>query len=179
MKIKKLLKNLDGIIAGITLSVTAVVTIINVILRYVFSFGIPWAQEVTVTCFSWSVMLGMSYAYKHNMHWGIDFLVTKLPEKARWFVYVTIYTILLIGCSILTYFGIQISINGWFKVTAYFQMPYTYKYLSAAMGFFLMCVYSLQYLYLAFYKKKVFNHIIIQGGEGLAGSIEEMEKRED
>jgi len=164
----RLLKELDGIVACIALSVTIIVTIVNIIVRYAFKFSLPWSQEVAVTCFSWMVMLGMSYAYKYNMHYGVDFIIVKTPDKVRRLVYILIYSILMIGSSILTYYSILISIKGWFKVTAYLQMPYTYKYISAAIGFMLMSVYSLTYLYLALFKKETFNDIVTQGGSGLA-----------
>ncbi|WP_062270279.1 TRAP transporter small permease [Endozoicomonas arenosclerae] len=78
-----LFKNLEEILASAAISVTVLVVIINVILRYGFGFVVPWSEELSVICFVWAVYLGISSCYKHKLHMGVDVIVAMLPERAK------------------------------------------------------------------------------------------------
>ncbi|CDU03311.1 Tripartite ATP-independent periplasmic transporter DctQ component [Vibrio coralliirubri] len=78
-----LLKNIEEILASIAISITVLVVIVNVFLRYGFGFVVPWSEELSVICFIWAVYLGISSCYKHKLHMGVDVVVAMLPEKAK------------------------------------------------------------------------------------------------
>lgn len=59
------------------------VAIAQVVLRYVFHAGLPWAEEVAVWCFCWAVFLGMGVATGRNSHIAIDALPRALPPRYR------------------------------------------------------------------------------------------------
>ena len=65
------------------LGAMTLITFANVIARMMNS-NILWALEATVFLFAWLVLIGASYAVKHNFHIGIDVLVQLLaPSKRR------------------------------------------------------------------------------------------------
>ncbi len=74
-------KNLEEILASIAISITVILVIANVVLRYGFGFIMPWAQELAVLCFIWAVYLGISSCYKHNLHMGVDAILSILPKS--------------------------------------------------------------------------------------------------
>lgn len=74
-------KNLEEILASIAISITVILVIANVVLRYGFGFIMPWAQELAVLCFIWAVYLGISSCYKHNLHMGVDAILSVLPTN--------------------------------------------------------------------------------------------------
>ena len=78
-----LLKNIEEILASIAISITVLVVIVNVVLRYGFGFVVPWSEELSVICFIWAVYLGISSCYKHKLHMGVDVVVAMLPKKAK------------------------------------------------------------------------------------------------
>ncbi|WP_261816034.1 TRAP transporter small permease [Vibrio gallicus] len=78
-----LLKNIEEILASIAISITVLVVIVNVVLRYGFGFVVPWSEELSVICFIWAVYLGVSSCYKHKLHMGVDVVIAMLPEKAK------------------------------------------------------------------------------------------------
>jgi TRAP-type C4-dicarboxylate transport system permease small subunit len=78
-----LVKNIEEILASIAISITILIVITNVILRYGFGFVVPWSEELAVICFIWSVYLGISSCYKHRLHMGVDVIIAFLPEKAK------------------------------------------------------------------------------------------------
>lgn len=59
------------------------VAITQVILRYVFHAGLPWAEEVAVWCFCWAIFLGMGLATGRNAHISIDTLPNALGPRAK------------------------------------------------------------------------------------------------
>ncbi|EAS41293.1 TRAP transporter small permease [Photobacterium profundum] len=78
-----ILKNIEEILASIAISITVLVVIINVILRYGFGFVVPWSEELSVICFIWAVYFGISSCYKHKLHMGVDVVVSLLPQAAK------------------------------------------------------------------------------------------------
>ncbi|MGF1858301.1 TRAP transporter small permease [Photobacterium profundum] len=70
-------------LASIAISITVLVVIINVILRYGFGFVVPWSEELSVICFIWAVYFGISSCYKHKLHMGVDVVVSLLPQAAK------------------------------------------------------------------------------------------------
>ncbi|MGR5064725.1 TRAP transporter small permease [Photobacterium sp. DNB22_13_2] len=78
-----LIRNLEEILASIAISITVLVVIVNVVLRYGFGFVVPWSEELSVVCFIWAVYLGISSCYKHKLHMGVDVVVALLPHKAK------------------------------------------------------------------------------------------------
>ena len=55
----------------------------NVVLRYVFDFGLSWVLETVQYLFAWVVLVGAAYGVKTGVHLGIDILVIKLPPPLR------------------------------------------------------------------------------------------------
>ncbi|WEM45829.1 TRAP transporter small permease (plasmid) [Photobacterium sp. DA100] len=78
-----LIRNIEEILASIAISITVLVVIVNVVLRYGFVFVVPWSEELSVVCFIWAVYLGISSCYKHKLHMGVDVVVALLPPKAK------------------------------------------------------------------------------------------------
>ncbi|MCQ1056891.1 TRAP transporter small permease [Photobacterium sp. ZSDE20] len=78
-----LIRNLEEILASIAISITVLVVIVNVVLRYGFGFVVPWSEELSVVCFIWAVYLGISSCYKHKLHMGVDVVVALLPRQAK------------------------------------------------------------------------------------------------
>ena len=58
----------------------------------------------------------------------------------------------------------MISSQGFLKVSAYFRIPYFYKYISVAIGFSFMIVHTLRYLFLSVRAPLDFFNRIAQGG---------------
>ncbi len=64
------------------LGAMTLITFANVIARMMNS-NILWALEATVFLFAWLVLIGASYAVKHNFHIGIDVVVQLLAPSMR------------------------------------------------------------------------------------------------
>ena len=69
------------LLAGMTLLV-----FVEVVLRFGFSTGLMWAQELTLLLSAWMVLFGASYGVKVGSHIGVDAVVKILPPGVRRFV---------------------------------------------------------------------------------------------
>ena len=162
----------EDTLTALFLSVVVIITVTNVAARYIFRAALPWAQEISGFFWTWTIMLGMSVGYRRNLHYGVDFLTTKLPKKHAIRLKQAVYFLMLLTCCCMLYLSVIISSQGFLKVSAYFKIPYFYKYISAVIGFALMIVHTLRYLALSFKAPEDFFARIAQGG--LPGLDEEI-----
>ncbi len=68
---------------------------LNVVLRFVFSTGFVWSEEVTRLCFIYLVYLGTIGAFRDNQHLGVDTLIDRVPEKAQKVLYTLVQLIIM------------------------------------------------------------------------------------
>lgn len=80
---KIIFDNFEEIVASALFVVTLALVIVNVILRYVFRTGLPWAEEAATSCFVWTAFIGSAACYKQRAHVGVDILVNKMPLKIQ------------------------------------------------------------------------------------------------
>ncbi|UGA56606.1 TRAP transporter small permease [Vibrio sp. VB16] len=119
----RFITNIEEILASIAISITVLMVIINVFLRYGFGFVVPWSEELSVICFIWAVYFGISSCYKHKLHMGVDVIMTLLPDSAKRPFRLVIACFLLILNVILAYLSFDYTMLST-KVTPVMGMSY-------------------------------------------------------
>ena len=145
--LKQIFSNFDLILSGFFLCITVLVVIVNVALRYLFHGGIFWAEEVATTSFIWSVFIGSAAAYRYKMHIGIDLVSRFGPARWRSFVAVMIDVMMLVINGYIVYLSIIFTNANKLKRTPVLDIPALYVNLALTVGFSLMVLYALGYLY--------------------------------
>lgn len=145
--IKKILQDYEVIISGIFLSVTVLVVIINVILRYLFQGGLFWVEEVATTCFIWSVFIGAAAAYKYKMHIGIDLITKLFPEKGRELISIFINLLMVVINGYICYLSTLFISQNSLKRTPVLDVPAIYINLAITVGFGLITLHAIQFLF--------------------------------
>lgn len=79
---------------------------VNVVLRYGFSTGFAWSEEITRLCFIYLVYLGAIGAMRDNQHLIIDSILTRIQPAAQKAVF------LLVQVGIIWVMGI-LSMGSW------------------------------------------------------------------
>lgn len=92
----------EGLIALI-LGVMAVLTFVQVILRYVFNTGLIWQLEANFYLFSWLVMIGISYCVRVRAHIGVDAAVRLLPSGPRRAIGIIVLLLALLYTVLMMY----------------------------------------------------------------------------
>lgn len=77
-----LLSVTTSVIIGFSV-VMVVVTLAQVIFRYVISAPLPWSEELARYCFVWIVFLGGAIGLDRGIHLGVDILVNMFPDRFR------------------------------------------------------------------------------------------------
>ena len=77
------------LLAGAKLSIIVIsvvmvlVTLAQVVFRYVIAAPLPWSEELARYCFVWIVFLGGAVGLARGIHLGVDLFVNLLPPRAR------------------------------------------------------------------------------------------------
>ncbi len=139
------IKNLEEILASIAISITVILVIINVFLRYGFGFIMPWGQELAVLCFIWAVYLGISSCYKHNLHMGVDVILTMLP-KGGLVPFKIVISLFLLGLNgVLAYLSYEYTMLS-NKTTPVMGVSYFWVNIVLVLSFGLMAFHTVRFI---------------------------------
>ncbi len=86
--LKKIIDCWDQIekaIAAVAICVAFLLTFMEVIARFVFSYSFYWAKEYIIFMVIWSTLLGSSQVLKKSQHIRLSVFVDLLPKKGRWY----------------------------------------------------------------------------------------------
>lgn len=88
LNLNLLFRSIEALMAFF-LAVMIVLVFTNVVLRYVFSTGFEWSEEIARLCFIYLVYLGAIGAMRENQHLIIDSVLSRTPDiwqKAIYFL---------------------------------------------------------------------------------------------
>ena len=144
-KIKKpliwVIRNWEEIVCAVAMAAMLVVCCAYVLARYIFTYSIIWGQEFCTICLVYVTFVGSAAAYKRNQHYGMDFIVSHLPENVH-FVIKMIINFILIGLfAVLTVFSWQYTAAAR-KTLPISMIHYKYIDFAAVLGFASMTIYS-------------------------------------
>lgn len=102
-----------GMIAAWTSFALVLVMATNVLLRYLFSTGSVWAQELEWHLLVPISLLGMSYALRHGEHVRVDIFFSKYPERTKVLFEIATALISFIVCIIVIRLSIPYVLQSW------------------------------------------------------------------
>ena len=159
-KLKKRLlwvvKNIEELISGTTLTVMVVITTINVFCRSLLRSPIQWAEELAIICLVWSTFTGAAVCYKRRAHLGIDFVIDRFPYRIRRVMRQILCLVLLLFFCFMTVLSLIFALRAE-KTTAYFHLNYAFLYISVTIGFLSMSIYSVIFLIMSFVRPKEYD----------------------
>ncbi|MDR1932555.1 MAG: TRAP transporter small permease [Spirochaetales bacterium] len=112
----RLLENL----ATIFMSVMVLGVFLQVVLRNVFSYGLPWTDEIATLMMVWFGFLGISIGVLERIHMSIEVFTMKFSEKAKDIIIRGGYVLIAFFGCLMVWYGIQI-----IQVTKNSTMPAT------------------------------------------------------
>ncbi|MBB4265457.1 TRAP transporter small permease [Roseospira visakhapatnamensis] len=136
-------RGLDGLAAMlvvVTLSAMFVALLVNVILRYVFSTGIPWAYEIHSILFPWLVAGGAVMAAVRGRNIAVTAIVRLLPELGRRIVALAVHVIIVVTAIAVIDTSFPIVMASRFSILAETRIPQIYGYASLLFGFALVAL---------------------------------------
>lgn len=154
MNNRKILANLDLIIAAIAFVVLVVVTFGGVIMRYILGNPLIWSEEVQLWCFLWMTFFGAGAAFRYGSHVAVEIIYERLSESLKKKVTIINY---IITMAILAYvcvlggdlLALMLKIG---KTTSILRVPYWFINAVIPLGAVIMMV---SVTYATFFKKEV------------------------
>lgn len=96
------------IAAWLTLA-TVLICAVVVVMRYAFSAGFIWLQELFVWTYAGVFMLGAGYTLLHNGHVRVDIFYARAGPRVR---------------AVVDLFGVFVFLLPWIVLTAWMSVPY-------------------------------------------------------
>lgn len=125
---------LTSVIARLMLIGVAAMLVVQVALRFGFSYSLPWPEEASRYMMIWVVMLAGSLLVKDNQLVRVDFLDYLWPES--WLVYRNaIIRIVMAGLFVtLAYQGFEQAMFSSNRTTTALQVSWFWPYLAVPVG---------------------------------------------
>lgn len=126
--------------------VMTLTVIVQVFLRYVFSFSLSWSEEVARYLMIWVAFLGGSLALQKGLHIGVELFLVRVSSRTRRWVSILSKMFILIFLIYLTIGGIKITwaVRDQSSPALLFSMAYAY--LSVPVGGFFMALQTIHSL---------------------------------
>lgn len=125
----------EDIVCGVALIIIICVAAAQLVLRYFFSSGLLWGDEVNQALIVAMGMMGCAKAIRTNGHTELTVL-TKKPKslQVRIAIRAVINVISLITLVILFYFSFQYTLSGQTIRSTTLRVPRMYYYMSMPIG---------------------------------------------
>jgi TRAP-type C4-dicarboxylate transport system permease small subunit len=124
------------------LSVVLTVSVfLQVLIRFVFKYPLPWTEEIARIAFVYCIFVGATIAVRENSHLSVDFLLVILPKRvARAAVFLGM---LLVGVFLIsvTWQGVVLVLATGVQMSPVMQVPFKYLYLILPVSGALMLLY--------------------------------------
>ncbi|MDD5832440.1 MAG: TRAP transporter small permease [Clostridiales bacterium] len=112
-KFKHFLNNFEYYLAAILLGLMTLLCFVQVISRYVFSYSITWAEELSVILFITSIFIGAIGGTRRNQHMRLEMVVDHFSPKTKAVLKVISNIVFILVCCVLIY-AIWINIQNLF-----------------------------------------------------------------
>lgn len=99
--LNSLFKGVEILMAAF-LAIMILLVFMNVVLRYLFSSGFAWSEEIARLCFIYLVYLGTIGAFRENRHLGVEVILSRLPGTAQKGVYALVQLVIIWMMWVLT-----------------------------------------------------------------------------
>lgn len=137
-KIADVLAAMASFMARAMVIFVALILFVQVVLRYLFLYSLPWPEEASRYLMIWAVMLGGSILVKDEQLVSVDFL-DKIWSKRMLVVRNIIFRLLLIAMlAVLFWYGLDQAIFSARRTTTALQISWFWPYLAIPVGAGLM-----------------------------------------
>lgn len=123
---------------------TAVVVILcaQVVFRYFVGTSLDWIEEVSRILLTWLTFIGAAVALKRNGHIAVDYFVTLLPDRIRYYFEICTYIIIVAFSTFLLLQGMTFAVLSERTTFPALQVPVSWQYLGLPVGCLFMVIYG-------------------------------------
>lgn len=141
------LYKVTGVINVVLITAIILFTLLQVISRYIISFSIPWAQELTVYAMVWMVLLGCSMGMRRQELARLTLLVELLPDTGQQIMRIVNDLILTGFLAIILKTNHGVIVNAMPRLSGMMRIPMGYVNLALSVMAALIILYGLVDIY--------------------------------
>lgn len=126
-----MLKALDRLLKYLLIFLVGLFTVsvfLQVLIRFVFKYPLPWTEEVSRIAFVYTIFLGATIAVRQKAHLNVDFLLVVLPPRFARVITLLGTALVAIFLLFVTWQGIEFVRQTGVQVTPVMQVPFRYLY---------------------------------------------------
>ncbi len=141
-----MLRLLDQVLKVVLTALVAVLTVsvfLQVLLRFVFKYPLPWTEEVSRIAFVYTIFVGATIAVRQKTHLNVDFLLVALPQALARALTLIGTLLVAVFLAFVTWEGIEFVRLTGVQVTPVMQLPFRHLYLILPASGGLMLLYLL------------------------------------
>lgn len=106
-----MLEKIEKFVAGVCVTVMAVLVFANVIARKVFGHSLAFSDEMSTYLFVLMSFMGTAIAARRNAHLGLSIITDRVNPRARTVINMVTYAIAAVFCLLIVIFGVQMVIS--------------------------------------------------------------------
>lgn len=126
-KLTHAIANFMRIVCTLLIVTLGVVVALQIVSR-VFKISMPWAEEIARFALVWLTFVGCSLGIYTKGHLGVNFIVEKMPEKAKKIVMFIARLIICYFFILLLVYGIKLSASSMKSMSSTLQWPMGWVY---------------------------------------------------
>ncbi|WP_317856006.1 TRAP transporter small permease [Chakrabartyella piscis] len=123
-----------------------IVTFLQVIFRFALNNPLSWSEELARCLFVWVTFLGAAICARENAHIGMDYLVSKLPQKLAKGIGILGFVLIIIVCIAIAFTSFDIIAINMNQKSAALKLNMGMVYTAIPIGFAYMIVYYMRHL---------------------------------
>lgn len=144
---RRLLSNIDLIVAAAALLVVVGSVSWGVLTRYILPQPATWTTELSGIAFAWVVFFGAAAAMREGAHIGIPLLVDLLPPAVRKGIMLFSGTLIVAFLAYSTFLASDLAVDAMNRPSPVLRIPFGYVYAGVAVALALLAVRALVLLW--------------------------------
>ena len=139
-----MLKALDRLLKYLLTFLVGLLTVsvfLQVLIRFVFKYPLPWTEEVSRIAFVYAIFVGATIAVREKAHLNVDFILVVLPQGLARAIKLVGTAVVGIFLVFMTWQGVVFVRATGVQVTPVMQIPFRYLYLIIPTSGGLMLLY--------------------------------------
>lgn len=147
-QLRTILDKLMRLFCVTAFSVMTLLTVWQVLTRYLFNNPSTWSEELASYIFAWVTILGAAYVFGKREHMAIPVLVDRFSEKTQQkLALLSEVVVLIFALVIMIYGGISISSLGMGQLSSSLGVPMGYFYMVIPISGLFIAIYNILNIY--------------------------------
>ena len=131
-------------ISGMLLVAFTVLTLIQVVMRYVFRMPLSWSEQTARYLFIWMLMLYMPVIMRHGSNLGFDLIINRLPKRAQDIFWIVCELLIAAFAAFYCLYSVQLCMKFSRKILVGIGIKANWVYSAQIVGALLLCLFSVE-----------------------------------